>query len=419
MKTQNIVHTAIVCWLIHLATPAIVSEATQSDPSSNRMRHELTATPPMGWNSWNQFGKRNINETIVRDVMDAMVQTGLRDAGYNTIVVDGGWRDTQLGPGGELVSHPEKFPGGMKALADYAHKHGFKFGIHVVPGTHDCGGDPVGGMGNETTHVRQFVEWGIDFIKLDKCQSDFGWSEELLEQTYRNWSKLLSNCGRDIIFNICAYRYRSWYPEVSHMARTTSDISALANTGWAVFDEPDRPFAGFLSVMAVAELNDQVAGLAGNGYWNDPDMMVVGSGHGLTLEQQKSHFALWCVMSSPLFLGNDPRNMTEDELSFLKNPLAIRINQDRKEQGLRMSGNGRQEVWVKQLSNGEKAVVLLNRHASDMRRIKLVPEDLGIAGSYSLTEVYTGERLGTYEESSMFEVEGQACKFFLVSPQSQ
>jgi len=126
----------------------------------------LAPTPPMGWNSWNWFGKQAINEQIVRGVIDAMATNGLRDAGYDYVVVDGGWRANHLGTNGELLTDPVKFPHGMKSLADYAHAKGFKFGVHTVPGTLDCGGDPVGGYGHEAVQVRQFVNWGLDFIKL-------------------------------------------------------------------------------------------------------------------------------------------------------------------------------------------------------------------------------------------------------------
>src|SRR5512133_2736804 len=115
--------------------------------AAGQKRPELAPSPPMGWNSWNWFGKKEINEQVVKQVIDAMASTGLKDAGYNYVIVDGGWRDVKLDPSGRLVSHPEKFPHGMKALADYAHSKGLKFGVHVVPGTHDCGGDAVGGFG--------------------------------------------------------------------------------------------------------------------------------------------------------------------------------------------------------------------------------------------------------------------------------
>lgn len=183
-------------------------------------KKELTPTPPMGWNSWNWFGENKMNEEIIKQCMDAIVDQGLLTAGYDYFVIDGGWRDTKLGPNGELLANPRNFPHGMKALADYAHSKGLKFGLHTVPGTHDCGGDLVGGFNHEEVQIKQFVEWGLDFIKLDKCKYSDGWNEDLLKQTYTNWHNLLENCGRDIVLSISAYRWLDWYQQVGQMART-------------------------------------------------------------------------------------------------------------------------------------------------------------------------------------------------------
>ncbi len=290
------------------------------------------STPPMGWNSWNWFGKYGINEQIVREVIDEVASDGLRDAGYNYIIVDGGWRDTILSPSGELRANPDRFPHGMKALADYAHSRGLKFGLHTVPGTNDCGGDKVGGFGHEEIQIGQFVEWGLDFIKLDKCIYQDHWNEDLLKETYFKWHDLLEHCGRDIVFSISAYKYRDWYPGICCMARTTGDIGAKVNGG-AVFE--GKPG----SVMNIADINNAAAEFAGNGYWNDPDMLAIGN-QGLTPMQQKAHFALWCIMSSPLMLGNDPRNMSPEEKEMILNREAIAVDQDPTEQGIRISSNG-------------------------------------------------------------------------------
>lgn len=140
------------------------------------------------------------------------------------MVIDGGWRAKQLGQNGELLVDSIKFPNGIKYLADYAHKKGLKLGLHTVPGSHDCGGDQVGGFGNEEIHVQQFIDWGIDFIKLDKCKLSSGWNEELLKNTYQKWSDLIDKSGRPVILSISAYEVRDWYPQVGQMARTTYDI---------------------------------------------------------------------------------------------------------------------------------------------------------------------------------------------------
>jgi alpha-galactosidase len=353
---------------------------------------EVAQTPPMGWNSWNWFGKRSINENIVKEVIDVMVSSGLRDAGYDYVVVDGGWRDIKLGPNGELLPHPERFPGGMKALADYAHERGLKFGVHFVPGTHDCGGDPIGALGHEEVQMQQFVDWGLDFLKIDRCRNENGWTEDSTEEVYLKWHHLIANCGRDMVYSISAYVYRDWYPDICHMARTTYDIKARANRG-SVFEDGNRDNKSFLSVMGVAAINNQYAEFAKPGYWNDPDMMVTG-GQGLNPVEEQSHFALWCIMTSPLLLGNDPRHMTDAEKALLLNKEAIAINQDPTEQGRMIRTYGSTEIWAKKLQDNRYAVLLLNRDDSRSRPVTFNLEDLNLKGEWKARSVFAEEDLG-------------------------
>lgn len=392
---------------------------------SAQKRPELAPAPPMGWNSWNWFGKKEINEQIVKEVIDAIADKGLKNAGYRYVIVDGGWRDTKLSPEGKLLAHPDKFPHGIKALADYAHSKGLKFGLHVVPGTHDCGGDPVGGFGKEEIHVAQFVEWGLDFIKLDLCRqtddtcstcekTNTGWSEPLIKQTYEKWSRLLRNCGRDIVFSISAYQYRDWNPELCNLSRTTKDIQCRYNRGSAIFDRADRSNKGPLSVMAAAMINDKSVRYAGNGYWNDPDMMVTGN-QGLTNAEQESHFALWCIMSSPMFLGNDPRNMDEFEKNLITNKEAIAVNQDPREQGRLISENGNSQVWMKKLKNGNVAVLLLNADPKETREVKFNPGDAGFKGKTKVRDILKGKDLAN-KGTTVTQVLGpHECSFISVS----
>jgi alpha-galactosidase len=366
----------------------------------------LAPTPPMGWNSWNWFGKQAINEHIVREVVDAMADNGLRDAGYTYIVVDGGWRDTKLGPNGELLASPGKFPHGIKPLADYVHAKGFKFGLHTVPGTRDCGGDPVGGFGHEEIQVREFVDWGLDFIKLDKCRYDPGWTEDLLKSVYLRWSDLLAQGGRPIVLSISAYKWRDWYPQVGQMGRTTGDIR---HHGGARFDGPNG------SVMKIADINNQSAAFAGPGYWNDPDMLVTGD-QGLTQDEQKTHFALWCVMSAPLMLGDDPRQITPAEKEIVLNSGCIAIDQDPTEQGKRIKSDGQGEVWVKKLAGHRLAVLLLNRDAAETNRIGVSWKDLGLAEKMDVKDVYAKTDLGVQEGALTRSIAPHACCLLLLSP---
>ncbi len=380
----------------------------------------LTPTPPMGWNSWNWHGKPAINETVVRETIDAMVASGLREAGYTYVVVDGGWRDSKLLSNGELVSHPLRFPHGMKALADYAHARGLKFGLHTTPGTNDCAGDPVGGFGHEEVHVRQLVEWGVDFIKLDKCKMEPAWTDEQVRTIYAKWSDLLAHCGRDIVFSINTHRFHDWHPSIAHLARTTEDIRSRFRKGGAVFDEHKPAItAGYrtLSVMEIADGNNASAAFAGHGFWNDPDMLVTGE-QGLTNDEQKAHFALWCIMSAPLILGNDPRHMTDAEKNIVLNRDAIAINQDPTEQGRRVVQDGSSEVWLKHLAGGRVAVLLLNRDAHNARTLTFNPTLAGLTAAYTARDVFARQDLGVQRAPLTRSVPPHACLFLLITGQA-
>jgi alpha-galactosidase len=413
--TQYVVFSG--CLLIMLLTIPRLLHA-QKNPN-------LALSPPMGWNSWNWHGKQDINEQVVRETIDAIVNEGLRDAGYVYVIVDGGWRDTKTGPNGELLPHPVKFPNGMKALADYAHSKGLKFGLHTVPGTHDCGGDPVGGFNREEVHVKQFVEWGLDFIKLDMCiqkeepcttceTNFFGWSEETIKKTYIKWSQLLNTCGRDILFSISAYDFRDWYPEYCNMARSSQDILARVYKKPAFFNSPARENKGYLSVMAIAELNNKSAYAAGNGFWNDPDMMVTGN-QGLTEEEQKSHFALWCIMTAPLMLGNDTRSMSKAEKELVTNREMIGVGMDPSEQGKLFKNTDNTQVWVKNLSNGKTAILLLNLDTAGNRNVSINLKELGIKGKVYVRDIIDQKDLGTFKKTISQTLGTNHCGFFVLS----
>ena len=393
-----------------VALCALTWSAAEASPLVN-----LAKSPPMGWNSWNWHGKKDINEKIVEETIDAMVKEGLRDAGYVYVVVDGGWRDTKLNEKGELLSHPTKFPKGIKHLADYAHARGMKFGVHTSPGTQDCGGDWIGAYGHEQVQLKQFVGWGLDFLKLDKCRYEPGWTEPKVKEVYANWAKLLAGSGRDIVFSISAYEFRDWYPDVCHMARTTYDIAARIHKSKAIFDD-DQPRKNFLSVMQCAEINNAAAARGGRGYWNDAEMMVTGE-QGLTAEEQKAHFALWCIMSAPLMLGNDPRQMNSTEKALVLNREAIAVDQDPTEQGSRVRADGKSEVWVKHLQGTRAAVLLLNRDPKETKTVVLRTADVGLKGKAKLRDIYAQQDIGTLDGALAKQTPPHAGWFLLVSGQ--
>ncbi|GAA4305248.1 glycoside hydrolase family 27 protein [Compostibacter hankyongensis] len=371
----------------------------------------LAPAPPMGWNSWNWFGKKNINEKVVREVIDAIVKEGLRDAGYRYVIVDGGWRDTVLDANGGLRPNPIRFPHGIKALADYAHAKGLKFGLHTVPGTRDCGGDKVGGYGHEAVQIQQFADWGIDFIKLDKCRMQGNWDEAQLKAVYFKWAGLIRKSGRDMVLSISAYKFRDWNPEAGQMSRTTPDIRAKCNGG-AVFENPHDGRKAPLSVMDIAEMNSLSAQYARPGYWNDPDMLVTGD-QGLTPGEQRAHFALWCIMSAPLFLGNDPIHMSPEEKSIILNKASIAVDQDPTEQGKRVKVTGDTEIWAKKLKGGKAAILLLNRNSSESKPVTLKFRDIGLPEKVKVKEVYSGKDLGAFTGNITREIKPHSGLFLV------
>ena len=300
---------------------------------------DIAKTPPMGWNSWNKFGC-NVSETLIREIADAMVASGMKDAGYRYVVIDDCW---QVGrdANGNIVADPERFKGGMKALADYVHAKGLKFGLYSDAGARTCEGRP-GSNGFEVEDARQYAAWGVDYVKFDWCHTQ-GVDPRIAYPTMRD---ALKATGRPILFSMCEWGRSqpwTWARGVAHIWRTTGDIQDR----WASF----------------TRLLDQQVGLAefaGPGGWNDPDMLEVGNG-GMTASEYRAHFSLWCMLSAPLIAGNDIRSMTPEIRDILTNREVIAVDQDGLEQARRIRKDGDLEVWVKRLAGGAHAVALLNR----------------------------------------------------------
>jgi len=221
-----------------------------------------------------------------------------------------------------------------------------------------------------------------------------------------------------MVFSISAYVYRNWYPGVCQMARTTYDIRDR-NTGGGRFDDGKShgPDNRFLSVMTIADENNRSAAAAGPGFWNDPDMLVVGR-HGLTQEEQKAHFALWCIMSAPLMLGNDPRDMTPEEKTILLNREAIAIDQDPTEQGRRIRQTNGTEVWLKRLRDGRLAVLLLNRDATATKPITFQASDGQLAGKWTARDIFAHENLGTFDTAITKPTAPRSGWFLLLTPET-
>lgn len=308
----------------------------------------IAPTPPMGWNSWNKFGCE-VSELLIREMADAMVESGMRDAGYEYVVIDDCW---QMGRDslGNIIPDTEHFPSGMKALADYIHDRGFKFGIYSCAGSLTCQSRP-GSRGYQFQDARTYAEWGVDYLKYDWCYND----GQKAEAAYKTMSDAIKECGRPIVLSICEWgesKPWEWAEGVGNLWRTTPDIRDIYQ---GVYDW------GGLGVLDIIDKQVDLWKYAGPGHWNDPDMLEIGNG-GMNPDEYKTHFSMWAMMAAPLMAGNDVRVMDELTKEILNNEDVIAVDQDlRGEQGRKFLDMGEHEIWAKPLSNGEVAVCFLNR----------------------------------------------------------
>ena len=306
--------------------------------------HGLARTPPMGWNSWNHFGC-DVSEQLVRETADAIVASGMRNAGYRYVVIDDCW-EVARDSSGTLVADSGRFPHGIKALADYVHAKGLGLGIYTDAGSNTCQGRP-GTLGHEEQDARTFAAWGVDYVKEDWCHAK-GLDAPTL---YRRFREALERAGRPIIFSLCEWGSNQpweWAPGIGHLWRTTGDISDK----WP-------------SMLANLDVTAQHARAAGPGGWNDPDMLEVGNG-GMTDDEYRAHFSLWAILAAPLIAGNDVRSMSATTRDILTNREVIAVDQDSLGvQGILMGeGPPEHQIWVKPLKDGGRAVALLNRSSA-------------------------------------------------------
>lgn len=310
----------------------------------------LAKTPPMGWNSWNNFAC-DVNEKLIRETADAMVTSDMKDAGYIYVNIDDCWhgkRDSL----GFIHPDPERFPSGMKALADYIHSKGLKIGIYSDAGGKTCGGRP-GSRGYEYQDALTYAKWGIDYLKYDWCNTE-GLNAEGAYTTMRD---ALYAAGRPIVFSLCEWGNNKpwlWGKNIGHLWRTTGDIT---NCFDCVVDHGTWKSWG---VMQILDMQEGLRQYAGPDHWNDPDMMEVGND--LAPNENRAHFSMWCMLAAPLIAGNDIRNMSDETKSVLTNHYAIAVNQDVLGiQGFKYSAKDGIEVWFKPLDKGDWAMCVLNR----------------------------------------------------------
>jgi alpha-galactosidase len=325
----------------------------------NPVSKGLALTPPMGWNTWNKFGC-NVSDELVRGMADAMVKSGMKDAGYQYIVIDDCWQVSR-DASANIVADAQRFPNGIKALADYVHSLGLKFGIYSDAGSKTCAGRP-GGLGHEYQDANMYASWGVDYLKYDWCNTLPG---QDAKSSYANIRQALDASGRPIVLSICEWGGRQpwlWGKQSGgNLWRTTGDIQDR----WAGKKEWSPGDCCSNGMLDIVDENEPLYSAAGPGHWNDPDMLEVGNG-GMTTTEYRSHFSLWAIMAAPLIAGNDLRNMTPEVHDILTNKEVIAIDQDLLgRQGRRVWKDGDLEVWGKQLQNGDRAVILLNRGSAE------------------------------------------------------
>ena len=366
--------------LLLLVPPALVGPAhnhARDDAAPLRQpAPTLAATPPMGWNSWNHFAC-DVNEQTIRETADAMVSSGMRDAGYRYVVIDDCWQVSR-DAAGTLVADPQRFPHGIKALADYVHAKGLEFGIYTDAGTNTCQGRP-GTLGHEVQDARTFAAWGVDYVKEDWCHA-----RGLDAPTqYRKFRDALTRTGRPIILSLCEWGYNQpwdWAPRIGQLWRTTDDIEDK----WG-------------SMLSNLDQSAQHAAVAGPGHWNDPDMLEVGNG-GMTSDEYRAHFSLWAVMAAPLIAGNDLRAMTDTTRAILTNAEVIAVDQDALgAQGFLVSeGPPDLQVWAKPLHDGSRAVVLFNRSDTSAKITASFHRAGLYADSATVHDLWSHRDLGTF-----------------------
>ena len=361
-----------------------------------RLDNGLARTPPMGWNSWNHFGC-DVSERLIEEEADAIVASGMRDAGYRYVVIDDCWQ-TARDARGVIVADSARFPHGIKALADYVHGKGLAFGIYTDAGTKTCQGRP-GTLGHEEQDARTYASWGVDYVKEDWCNA----KGLVAPAQYAKFRDALARARRPIVLSICEWGSNQpweWAPRVGNLWRTTDDIE-------------DR----WPSMLSNLDQNGQHASVARPGAWNDPDMLEVGNG-GMTDDEYRAHFSLWAIMAAPLIAGHDVRTMSPATKEILNNREVIAVDQDSLgRQGMLVWESPPElQVWSKPLADGSRAVALLNRSGA-AAQITASFARLGLhVDSATVRDLWAHADRGSFGRELAAEVPSHAVVMVRVTP---
>jgi alpha-galactosidase len=398
------------------------SKTNESANTSANISDNLALTPPMGWNSWNPFGK-NVSEDVIRATADAMVATGMKDLGYTYIVMDDFWQGGRDSVTGMLSCNPERFPSGIKALADYVHSKGLKIGIYSDAGTMTCGDQP-GSYGYEEKDAKLFSEWGIDYLKYDYCYCPDYASENndyrMAIERYKTMGDALKVTGRPIVYSICEWGPRSpwlWGKEVGgHLWRVSYDVGDK-------WDEPRNEHSQ-IGILTAIDVMCDLERFAGPGGWNDPDMLVIGLGNsgfikggGCTDIEYRTQMSFWCMFSAPLMLGCDITQMSEATKSILLNRDIIAIDQDPLgKQAFRVMRKDGLEAWKKPLAGGKIAIAFFNRNSAPQTiSSRLEALELDPKANYDVYDVWKHETVKQPAGTLAANLKSHECQVFVLT----
>jgi hypothetical protein len=360
----------------------------------------LALTPPMGWNSWNAFEK-DIDEAKIKATADLMVSSGMRDAGYVTLVLDDAWMGKDRDANDCLQADRVKFPNGMKAVGDYIHSKGLKFGIYEDRGKLTCQGLP-GSLGHEKIDMETFAEWGVDYIKMDSCYAES--NGHASPDDYGLYRKSIDATRRPMVLSISDFGNAAW-------AWGGKESSQLWRTSYDIYPWMDSIYSCAETSGGSNKIHPAFNGLwqfAGPGHWNDPDMLQVGNitnvPEKLKLTANRAHFGLWCILAAPLMVGTDLRSMKDEIKMVLTAPEVIAVDQDKRGiQGYKVFTDGGIDIYNKPLSDGTTAVFMLNKE-DKKSTVTVLWKQIGLDGTQPVRDLWERKSLGKFKDSFSVEL---------------
>jgi alpha-galactosidase len=380
----------------------------------------LATTPPMGWNSWNHYAC-NINEKLIRGTADAVSANGMREAGYSYINIDDCWQGDR-DKDGWIQSDRQRFPGGIKALADYVHSKGLKIGIYSDAGLKTCGGKP-GSQGYEYQDALQYARWGIDYVKYDWCNTGVGAFQRNPREAYSTMRDAIHAAGRPMVLSICEWgdgKPWEWAKDVGHLWRTTGDI---INCWDCVVHHGTWISSGILPIL---DKQTALRAASGPDHWNDPDMMEVGNLP--TISENRAHFTMWAMLAAPLIVGTDIINLKPEIRDILTNKDVIAVNQDITGiQGIPWIKGTNVEIWAKPLTDKGWAIAVLNRADTaqdvniDWNQFELKDDLAGRQGlfeqtRYAIRDLWTGKNAGDTSAPLSIKIGGRDAFIYRLKP---